>query len=279
MDLSNDDRKSILRKLGAKSSDLNELLQYVSNTFSYNPNAVSDEYLLRWVPLLNETKEKGAAVVINEYLVDSDFQINFKKPDAVNLEIFESFAGSIPIISTDSDDDFESLVQNIVFKDKVYPHIKAQGAQFVHGKNNRFIILSHKPYSNTTAESMEMDGAFWREKSFTIRKYHECVHFYTMQYYGSAKNNLHDELIADFCGIWEAFSYYNADYFRKFLAQGRLKIYIENLSANSAMVVEKLALMAAAWIEEWSKSNEFLMLSKTQRIDFLCKKDLLAYAY
>jgi len=273
------ERRRILHELGTDSKDIDNLLEYTSNVFSYNPTPDNEKFLLRWFPLLTTSQEKGAAVAINQYLVRSDLQIDFKEPDDVKIEIFDSFAGKIPIISAHSNDDFESLVQNIVFKDKPYPHIKSQGAQFVHGKNNRFIILSYKPYSNTPAEVIELDSDLWREKSYTIRKYHECAHLYTKQNFGSVKNNLHDELIADFCGIWAAFSEYRADYFTRFLAQGRLKIYVEGLNPTSVTVIEKLANTAATWIEKWSKSDNFTHLTELERIDFLCKKELLSYVY
>ena len=279
MALTVDERKKILCELGADSHDLEALLAYTENVFSYNPTLGDDGFLIRWQQLRSSANENGTAYTINHHLVRSDLQIDFKAPDMLKIEIYDSFAGKIPIISTYLDDDFECLVQNIIFKDKLYPHLKAQGAQFAHSKNNRFIILSHKPYSNTPAESMGLDGVIWREKSYMIRKYHECTHLYTRQNFGSAKNNLHDELIADFCGIWAAFSHYRADYFVKFLSQGRLKIYTEGLSPVGSAVVEKLAYIAAVWIEEWSRSDSFSCLSKTERIDFLCKKELLSYAY
>ncbi|MCL2839934.1 MAG: hypothetical protein FWE05_04095 [Defluviitaleaceae bacterium] len=277
MILSIDDKKTILKKLGATSDDMDALLEYTANAFSYSPKPSDDEYLTRWTPLLTTAKENGVAFAINQHLVRSDLQIPFNKPEEIEFEIYDSFAGKIPIITASSDTDFESLVLNIVHKGQPYPHIKKQGASFAFGKQNRFIILSHKPYSNLPAESIGLDDAIWRKKSLVLRKFHECAHYYTKQFHGSSQNNLHDELIADFCGMWESFSWYKADYFMKFLHQGRMQIYIENLSPAAAKVVETLAHLASTWIEDWSKSEDFLQLSNIQRIDFLCKKELLTY--
>ena len=276
--LTEEKRKEILRKLGVIEQEIEKMLEYTANKFSYNPSPSGEEFLFSWLTILNIVEKDGVARAINRHLVRSDLQIDFKEPERVKLEIFDSFAGKIPIISTYSDEDFESLVQNIVFKDKPYPHLKAQGAQFVFGRNNQFIILSHKPYSNTPAESLGLEDELWREKSYTIRKYHECAHLYTKQKFGSARNNLHDELIADFCGIWTAFSEYRVEWFTKFLAQGRLKIYVEGLSLESAAVIEKLANLAAAWIGEWTKTASFAELNEIERINFLCEKELLTYA-
>ena len=266
MALSINERMKILIRLGANAEDMEALINYTSNEFAYSPVQGNGDFLLRWIPIMNSSKDKGIAYAINRHLTRSDLQIYFEMPDAVNLEIYDSFAGKIPIISTSNDRDFESMVQNIVYKDTPYPHIKAQGAQFAHNKNNSFIILSHKPYSNTPADVMDLDEIIWREKSYVIRKHHEYTHFYTNQFHGSSKNNLHDELIADFCGIWAAFSYYRANYFISFLSQGRLKIYVDGLSKSGAALVEKLAHMSANWLEEWTKSDSFTGLSEMERI-------------
>lgn len=275
--LTGDERKEILQQLGIHPKELEKMLEYTANKFSYDPSPGNEGFLFSWFPILATAEKDGTAEAINQHLVRKDLQIDFKEPEKVKLEIFDSFAGKVPIISTHSDEDFESLVQNIVFKDKPYPHLKAQGAQFVFGKNNHFIILSHKPYSNTPAESMGLGCGLWREKSYRIRKYHECAHLYTKQKFGSARNNLHDELIADFCGVWTAFSEYRAEWFIKFLAQGRLKIYVEGLSLESAAVIEKLASQASVWIESWTKSDDFAKLSEIERINYLCEKELLSY--
>ena len=279
MSLSTNKRRKILARLGADVQDMETLLTYTSNTFAYQPAQNASDFLLRWTAFINISKEKGVAYAINKHLVKNNLQIDFEMPDSIHLEIYDSFAGKIPIITTSNDKDFESIVQYIVFKGKTYPHIKIIGAQYVHNKNNSFIILSHKPYSNIPADVMGLDIASWREKSYVIRKHHEYTHFYTNQYYGSSKNNLHDELIADFCGIWAAFSHYRADYFIKFLSQGRLKIYVDSLSSNGAVLVEKLAYVCAKWLEEWTKSTGFANLYEIERINFLCEKELLSFVH
>jgi len=275
--LSTGDKKEILQNLGAQPRDLDVLLGYTANAFLRRADYDADVFLKLWTSIFEVAETSGVAYAVNKHLVDSDLQIAFEMPDAVRIELFHSLAGKIPIITTASVGDFENLVQNIVYKGASYPYIKSMGASFVSGKRNRFIILSNKSYSNVSADDMGFDDSFWREKSMTIRKYHECAHYYTKRFFGSAKNNLHDELIADFCGIWAAFSGYHAGYFMQFLAQGRLKIYIENLSTTGAIVVKRLAQFASTWIEEWSNSKEFMQMSETQRIDFLCQKELLDY--
>ena len=277
MTLSTKERTEILIRLGAGTQDMEQLLDYTASAFAFQPSQGSSDFLLRWKPVIETANNVGVANAINRHLVRNDFHINFDMPEVVQLEVYDSFAGKIPIISTCNDSDFESLVQNIILKGKSYPHMKLQGAQFAHSKNNCFIILSHKPYSNTPAEVMGLDDATWREKSFIIRKHHEYAHFYTKKYFGSSRNNLHDELIADFCGIWAAFSHFRAEYFIKFLSQGRMKIYVDGLSTSGAEIIKKLAHLAAYKVEEWTVSSSFAQLSEVERVNYLCEKELLLY--
>jgi len=278
MNLSTIEKKSALRMLGAKEEDMDSLLEYTNNAFSQRHDSGYNGILHRWSSLFSAAREHGAAYAINKHLVSGDKIITFDEPDTVEVELCESIAGMIPVITAGSVSDFESLVIGTVYRGKPYPHIKNQGASFAYGERNRFIILSRKPYSNMSAETMGLDESLWQEKSMAIRKAHECAHYYTKRYYGTSRNNLHDELIADFCGIWAAFSRYDANLFMQFLDQGRISIYIEKLSNSGGAVVKELAMRVAEWVESWSISNDFKNLNETQRIDFLCRKELLGYA-
>ena len=277
MVLALNEKQEILRKHGAIDSDMDALLKYTSNVFS-GKNANDDEsFLFRWNIILNAASKEGAAVAINKYIVRSDLQISFVNPEGITVEFYESIAGKIPVITIAADEDFDTLITNIYNKGKPYPHAKKQGASFANGENNKFIILSYKPYSNLPANEIGLPNAEWIQKSLTIRKAHECAHYYTTRFFGSSRNNLHDELIADFCGIWDAFSMYQADYFTRFLAKGRMDIYVDGMSSTAAKVIESLAYEASKWLEAWSHTDEFLRLNTTQRIDYLCKKELLAW--
>ena len=276
MSLSLNAKKRLLLGLGAEAEDIQPLLDYTNNVFSYNPNK-DEMFLIKWYPLLAQAKEVGTANAINEHLLSKDSQVPFESPEEIEIEIYDSFAGKIPIITTASDADFEQLSLKRIYKDKDYPHIKKQGASFASGKVIRFMILSKKPYSNVPGEAIGMDDIAWRDKSLVIRKHHEYTHYYTKQFFGSSRNNLHDELVADFAGLWAAFGEYKAEYFMQFLNQGRLQIYVEGLSPSAAIVVERLARLASAWVEAWTKTNEFLQLTEVERINFLCNKELLEY--
>jgi len=78
---------------------------------------------------------------------------------------------------------------------------------------DRLIILSREPYSGVPAAAL---GAFgieerrWLDHSVSIRAEHECTHFFTLVAFGVMRNNLFDEVIADFAGLARTFGRYDA---------------------------------------------------------------------
>jgi AraC-like DNA-binding protein len=81
---------------------------------------------------------------------------------------------------------------------------------------------------------MGLDEQEWLQLSLIIRLEHECIHYLTSRLFNLMRNNLLDELIADYGGIVAACGYYRADWFLRFLglesfpdyrAGGRLENY------------------------------------------------------
>ena len=275
-----DERKEALSGLGAEEGDMEALLEYTANVFAPLDEAEDDGFLGQWGPVMQTAQSDGAAAAVNAHLAGLAHQVAFCAPESVRMELYRSIAGPIPLITSENDADFESMVLNIVYKGRPFPEISKTGASFAFGKTNRFIILSSKPYSNLPAERLGagVGDAEWRKRSITIRREHECAHYYTRRFFGSSRNNLHDELIADFAGIYAAFGEYRAEWFLKLLSNGRLKVYITGLSGPAGKVVENLAAAAANGVEKWSKTDEFRNLTEAQRIRYLCEKELLGYA-
>lgn len=279
-------RIELLRSLGAADSDMDMLLDYTANTFSpCLPEETNDGFPERWEPVMQSAKRDGAAVAINRHLARAELQIQFASPENLNIELFRSVGGMIPIITARSTADFDNMVRYIVHKGKEVPNIADMGAVFAFGKTSRFIILSCKPYANVPAAHMSMDEEAWAEKSLVIRKHHECAHYFTKRFYSSSKNNLHDELIADFYGLYAAFGEYRAEWFLRFMGltadtdgiSGRFQIYTRGLSSQGLKVIEKLACIAAESVEEWSKTTAFAEMDESDRIRTLCEKELLAH--
>jgi len=254
--LTEETRKQALYTLGAIDEDIDALLAYTSNAFLPRQDTGSDELPAGW----------GA-------MWDKIQTVCYSPP---RLEIYESVAGTIPMVYPASTNDYEKLLREIVFKGKDVPNIEKSGAQFVFGKTQRFIILTDKPYSGVPAKDMGLSEAEWLDKSMIIRKNHECAHYYTKRFLGSSKNHLHDELIADFNGLYAAFGEYRSSWFMHFFGI-RFDIYVKGMSTTAARLIRELAAVAAFGVEKWTKTEEFAYLDEAGRIEYLAGKELLAY--
>lgn len=227
----------------------------------------------------------------------------FNEPEKLQIQIHQTLAGSIPVIIAGNRQDFVALVQAITKRNESQPIPDAMGACIVSGYNNwnriyqyqqqweaqqtnslksdwssefqrliarkelyqdRFIILSTGGYSNIPANKLGLTETEWQEISLKIRLEHECTHFFTRRFFGSMRNNLLDELIADYRGIIAAIRYYRADWFLHFLGLesfpnyregGRLQNYRGEppLSEGAFKILQALVIRAAKNLEDFDK--------------------------
>ena len=256
-----------------------EFEEYIANRFVRQENVSTDdeEFLDTWRKWLMEFE--NAAEILNTKICPKR-PVNFANPEKITIEIYPSPAGNLPLIIFGDASDFESFIVNLIYKGEKPDNISQMGASFVYGKKQRFLTLSKKFYSNTPPEVVGLSAEEWREKSLILRREHECTHYYTKKFYGSASNNLHDELIADFIGVYEAFSCYNHVYFDYFMGidgthEGRLSLYTSGLSESVKNEIAELARKCSASLEKWTRSEEFLSMSKSERINHLCEVDIM----
>ena len=239
----------------------------------------SMDFLELWDNIILYAGLFGAAKAIN-MKVCPKHPVEFRSPELIEIKMYDSFAGRIPIIYVRDPDDFEQLVTNAAYRGVRPEGLEKTGASFISGKTTRFIILSAKPYSNVPASELGLDTNIdWSEKSLLLRREHECTHYFTKQTYGTTNNILHDEIMADFIGIYEVFGFYRADWFLRFMgiiegSGDRLKFYTESLSPMVSEAVTELLKEAAYRLEEWSETEGFKALSKEDRIKIMCKKGL-----
>jgi len=125
---------------------------------------------------------------------------------------------------------------------------------------DKFIILSDGPYSAVPAESLGLAEEEWRRLSLIIRREHECTHYFTRRMFSSMRNNLLDELIADYMGIVSAIGFFRADWFLRFVGlenypQYRAGARLENyrgdppLSDGAFKILQALVKLAAENLE------------------------------
>ena len=178
-------------------------------------------------------------------------------PEKLQLIIHQSLAGAIPVLLAGNREDFVTLVQALTMQNEPKLVPASMGACMVAGFNNwdrirryrqqwsaknsgncsesswaaefrsiipqktlyqdRFIILSDGFYSDISGIDMGLSELEWQRLSLTIRLEHECTHYFTRRLFGSMRNNMLDELIADYRGIVAATGYYRADWFLRFV--------------------------------------------------------------
>ena len=212
----------------------------------------------------------------------------------LRLEIHHSAAGNIPLLITSSRETFVSLVQALTRRNEPDEIPDAMGACMIAGYHNwdrirsyrqtwqkanpvglwadefphfvrqkplyqdRFIILSDGPYSGVEAAAMNLPADVWRDASLIIRREHECTHYFTKRILGSMRNNVLDELIADYAGIVEVCGRFRADWFLRFMglenfptyrSGGRFENYVRGLPPAATRVLMRLLIKAAENLE------------------------------
>ena len=134
---------------------------------------------------------------------------------------------------------------------------KAEFRRFTAVKANyldSLILLSSGDYSNIHAEAVGLGAAEWKEKSLTIRKFHELTHFVCRTLYPEDIVPIRDEVLADLIGLVKAFGDYDPNLARLFLGiegesfrpGGRLQHYAANR-------LEEATAEANAYIEHYAR--------------------------
>lgn len=249
---------------------------------------------------ISETADYQAAIRKGVLPSRTD-DLRLEHPDALRLFIHPTPAGAVPVLLTHCRADFESLVRALTRKNEPAPLPASMGACMVAGYNNwgrvaelrrrweagaadaggardwstaftrlrprkelyqdRFVLLSGGPYSGVPAKAMEMEPEEWSRASITIRLEHECAHYFTRRVLGSMRNNLLDELLADYAGIVAAAGRFRADWFLRFMGldvedgcrpDGRIWTYRGDplLSDAAFIVLQRIVRAAAARVEE-----------------------------
>lgn len=268
--------------------DHDVLKEYLSCHFTtwWDIDSKDDLFLESWQGILDKS-QTNAAMAIQTSFVKEPYRKSFSRPEAIRLELYQSFAGVIPVVYVDEVQDFEELISQLLYKGKYSDDLHKMGASFLYGKQNRFLVLSNKPYSNVSAETMGLEEQVWKERSMILRREHECTHYFTKRHYHIAKNHIHDELIADFNGLMSAMNEYKASWFLNFMGideegvlseNGRFHVYVKELPSSAIKIMCNLVMQCAKHMEVWSKSKECKEMSVVQRTKLLCKQDLVFLA-
>jgi len=228
------------------------------------------------------------------------------RPDLLELDIIPTIGGHVPVLVAGDRGDFVKLVQVFSERNEPAPVPDAMGACIIKGLNNwsrirsyregweqargsaatedewaeefqrliprkelyqdRFIILSRGPYSGIAAQDVDIQKEVWLERSLVIRREHEITHYFTYRAFNAMRNNVFDEIIADFVGLVRAFGFYRADLALRFLgleqypafrAGSRLEVYrgAPPLSDDAFAVARTLAVRSIAHLEAFAAAH------------------------
>jgi hypothetical protein len=216
-------------------------------------------------------------------------------PDTVELRIHPAPAGRVPVLIARGRQELVALIQAFAGRNEPREVPPAQGASMISGLVNwarvrklekqwsatppeqrvsatwpeelarisrrpelfrdRLMILGNGPYSGVDASELGQDEAGWQETSLTIRLHHESTHYLTRRLLGSMRNNVLDELMADYAGMVAACGRFRADWFLRFLGVdrdgsrrlgGRIALYRGDPPLDNAAFDELLAMVTDA---------------------------------
>lgn len=284
-----------------------------TNDKSWEEIPLQDELFVRdWEEYINDISQQGFIASLSKRLVQLNFpvregmsqnsnyqlatrrgadiskmpettKVELKEPGRIEVYLYQTWAGRIPVIQVCDRSDFETLVRVFAHRNEPVPIPPSMGACMIKGYNNwdrvknykekwqrdnaykenadllwqlafekmksqtefyrdTFLILSDKEYSNVPAKLLGIAAAEWRRLSLLLRREHEATHYCTLRFWGSARNHLLDELIADYMGLVAATGSYKAQWFLCFMGLedypafrtgGRLTNYLKDRELSS----------------------------------------------
>jgi len=185
----------------------------------------------------------------------SGLELNY--PEKIEMYIYDSIAGKIPIITVKYRPDFVTMLRALAMKNEPEHIPESMGACIISGFNNwdrihrykrswilrnpfhntdaswhdefknlipqkmlyqdTFILLSNGYYSGISAEDMGFSEMEWNRLSLIIRREHECAHYFKLKAFKILPNSLKDEIIADYMGIIAAMGFFRADWLLRFM--------------------------------------------------------------
>ncbi len=220
-------------------------------------------------------------------------------PEKLRIVFVEGPAGTLPTLVVEHRQDFEWLLQSLFYKNEPKSIPAAMGASIIKRINNwtrfrkavatyrsrhpfrsnrsifteiernkalyqdTFTLISKKPYSNVLPENYSRED--WLDLSVEIRKWHEYAHYFTWRCFGTMRNHMHDELLADYLGIHAIAPVFDARLFLQFVGLedypryrngGRLENYVGQppMSAEAQKVLQTLVFKAAQQVESFDRS-------------------------
>jgi hypothetical protein len=239
--------------------------------------------------------------------------LRLRHPEAMALFLQQTAVGRIPVLLVPDREDFVDVVRALSRRNEPVPIPASMGACTIQGYNNWqriseyrsrweeaypesewndefiafremrelyqdcFIVLSKGAYSGVEGRDIGMDDDAWIERSHLIRLHHECAHYVTRRLFGSMRNHLLDELLADYAGIVAAFGAYSSDLFLRFIgledfpfyrSGGRMENYLGDppLSAHAFVMLQKVVVTASANLNRADRENRGIVFDASEQL-------------
>lgn len=199
-----------------------------------------ENFICEW-----SAEEKGDVLkFLNENFSLPTEKFDWKNIAALKIEFKQTLGGRLPIISTANYDDFCQMVSLLSAEEakKYPPTVNAFTMRCKAEKiyRHKIILLNAAPYSNISADKMNLNEEDWLKKSYLIRLRHESAHYETLRLLHGMKNHALDEILADCLGQMAAFGNFSADRQRIFFGleqngekcNGRLNFYCQKVLPN-----------------------------------------------
>ncbi|MEM6718287.1 MAG: hypothetical protein AAF611_03130 [Bacteroidota bacterium] len=255
--------------------------------------------------------------------------LTLQQPNQLSLTLYKNpMVGKIPVVITPNTDDFTIILNALGNKNEPKAYPKSMGALCINGLNNwhrihtlktqwlqenpfgnwneffkknvlpkphlfkdKIIILSRKGYSGVQSNDVHMTDDAWKDASLIIRREHECAHVFTLQYYGSMANNMHDEIVADYAGITKVLGQFHKQWFLRFIGLenypayrdgGRLQNYQspKQLSEEAFKGLQVLMYNISDTLTAFDRTLGTIKTSEEQlrRLKSICEVDMITLA-
>ncbi len=221
-----------------KFESVDEYLAHCYNAPKNLPNLplADEDFISNW-------KERNGSEVLNFFNQNLHLPVDkfeWNNISDLKIEFAQTSGGKLPVITTADHVDFRQMVAILNGKDEVSDLPVTVNAFTINAKaeqiySNRVILLNYAPYSNVSAEKLNLSKEDWLKKSHLLRLRHESAHYETLRIFGGMRNHALDEILADCLGQIAAFGDFNADRQRLFFGlhgnkcDGRLQFYCRNV--------------------------------------------------
>jgi hypothetical protein len=233
--------------------------------------------------------------------MESASGLQLQYPEQCQLVLHQTPGGRIPLLISGAREDFVLLVQALAKRNEPVEIPDSMGALIISGYNNwhrirtlrsayeaaglpqgpwaeefqrirlqkelyqdRFVILSRGPYSGVAAADLALEEQEWLSISLSLRREHECAHYLTRRVFASMRNNLIDELIADYWAITTTLGGFRADWLLRFFGLedfpsyregGRLQNYRGDppLTDGAFLILQRLVRNAAENLAQFDR--------------------------